>query len=156
MRRAAAIVYLMSLTATAGDVYRSVDAQGHVQYSDTPSPGAELVHIQDPRGAPVTAATPGPPPTAGTPPSASAGSKPADPIHEQLEQEDAKRSVQNDLADTHAEQCKQARANYQQVIEAHRLYKSGSDGERVYLTDEESDQMRLNARLQMESACKGS
>ena len=52
MRRTAAILYLMSLSATAGDVYRSVDSQGHVQYSDTPVPGAELVHVQSLSAAP--------------------------------------------------------------------------------------------------------
>ena len=48
MRRAAAIAIfgLLPLTAAFADVYRSVDAQGHVQYSDTPMPGAELIHVQ--------------------------------------------------------------------------------------------------------------
>jgi len=48
MRQAAAVALIMSLLigAAVADVYRSVDAQGHVQYSDTPTPGAELVHMQ--------------------------------------------------------------------------------------------------------------
>ena len=48
MRYAVAVALIMSLpfTAAMADVYRSHDAQGHVQYSDTPTPGAELVHVQ--------------------------------------------------------------------------------------------------------------
>ena len=47
MRSAAAIAMLalLPLSVSFADVYRSVDAQGHVLYSDTPSPGAELVKV---------------------------------------------------------------------------------------------------------------
>src|SRR5208282_205256 len=135
MRRAAAIVCLMSLTATAGVVYRSVDSQGHVQYSDTPVPGAELVHVQDLHGAPAAPAakaTSTAPSTAG-----------------------AERALQSDLEQVRAEQCKKAQDNYQQALEARRVYRPGADGERVYLSDEEADQVRLNKRLEMESVCNG-
>ena len=44
---ATAILSLLPLCAAMGDIYRSVDAQGHVQYSDTPSPGAQLVSSSD-------------------------------------------------------------------------------------------------------------
>ena len=47
MRPAVAIAILAALpfSAALADVYRSVDAQGHVLYSDTPTPGAELVRV---------------------------------------------------------------------------------------------------------------
>jgi hypothetical protein len=148
IRRAAAIVYLMSLTAAAGDVYRSVDSQGHVQYSDTPSPGAELVHTQNLRGAPAQ-------------PAAQTGAKPGDakpatagPTNPATA--DAQRALQTDVEQVRAEQCRKAQDSYQQAIQARRVYKPGADGEREYLSDEEADQVRLNARLEMEAACKGS
>jgi hypothetical protein len=152
IRRAAAIVYLMSLTATAGDVYRSVDSQGHVQYSDTPSPGAELVHTQTLRGAPAqplapSTAQPGAKPGDAKP--AAAG--PANPATA-----DAQRALQTDVDQVRADQCRKAQDSYQQAIQARRVYRPGADGEREYLSDEEADQVRLNARLEMETACKGS
>src|ERR1700690_2458862 len=57
MRHAAAIALMMSLpfAAAMADVYRSVDAQGHVQYSDTPSPGAQLVTNADETPSPSSA-----------------------------------------------------------------------------------------------------
>src|ERR1700690_812809 len=142
----------MSLTATAGDVYRSVDAQGHVQYSDTPTPGAELVHTQNLRGAPA-------PPSA-APSAAQATLKPADvktatagPASPATA--DAQRALHNDLEQVHADQCQKAQDSYQQAIQARRVYRPGADGEREYLSDDEADQVRLNARLEMEAACKG-
>src|ERR1700727_58325 len=47
MRPAVAIAILAALpfSAALADVYRSVDAQGYVLYSDTPTPGAELVRV---------------------------------------------------------------------------------------------------------------
>jgi uncharacterized protein DUF4124 len=153
IRRAAALAYLMSLTATAGDVYRSVDAQGHVQYSDTPTPGAELVHTQVPR-------------SASAPPSANLGTAPATP--KPLDAKtgtasptnpataDAQRALHNDVEQVRADQCQKAQDSYQQAIQARRVYRPGADGEREYLSDEEADQVRLNARLEMEAACKGS
>ena len=148
IRRAAAIVYLMSLTATAGDVYRSVDAQGHVQYSDTPTPGAELVHTQNLRGAPAQpAAQPAGKPGDAKPGTGASGT-PATA--------DAQRAMQSDIEQVRAEQCKKAQDSYQQAIQARRVYRPGADGEREYLSDEEADQVRLNARLEMEAACKGS
>lgn len=156
IRRAAALAYLMSLTATAGDVYRSVDAQGHVQYSDTPTPGAELVHAQSLRGAPapssaapVVAQGPAPAATKGSAAkSTTAGT--ATPATA-----DAQRALHNDLEQVRAEQCQKAQDSYQQAIQARRVYRPGADGEREYLSDDEADQVRLNARLEMEAACKG-
>jgi hypothetical protein len=156
IRRAAALAYLMSLTATAGDVYRSVDAQGHVQYSDTPTPGSELVHTQNLRAAP---ATPSAAPLAaqGSAPAAKpADAKPATAGPANPATADAQRALHNDLEQVRAEQCQKAQDSYQQAIQARRVYRPGADGEREYLSDDEADQVRLNARLEMEAACKGS
>src|SRR5476651_2629211 len=98
MRRATVIAILvwLPLSAALADVFRSVDAQGHVQYSDTPTPGAELMRMNSQRvpmrSAPVTT----------TASNSSTASKPAplaqsgDLIHQQLEQEASARAVQND------------------------------------------------------------
>jgi hypothetical protein len=154
MRRATAIAILiwLPLSAAMADVFRSVDAQGHVQYSDTPTPGAELMRMNNQRipmhSAPLTT-------------TASNTSKPAslaqsgDQVHQQLEQEAAARAVQNDVAQTRADQCKKATDAYNGSVQARRIYKTGADGEREFLSDDEADKARVANKVEMESACKG-
>ncbi|MGH8245738.1 MAG: DUF4124 domain-containing protein [Gammaproteobacteria bacterium] len=63
MRIGILIIALFAATASA-EVYRSVDAAGNVIYSDEPSPGAELVDVQE-----VQTYTPEPvPPSTYSPP----------------------------------------------------------------------------------------
>jgi len=162
MRRAAAIAILtwLPLSAALADVFRSVDAQGHVLYSDTPTPGAELVHINGLhapiRSAPVTTTR-----SNSASSTSSAASKPGsaaqsgDQIHQQLEQEAAARAVQNDVARTRAEQCKKAQDAYNDSVQARRIYKTGADGSQEFLTDDEAVNMRLANKLEMDTACKG-
>jgi Domain of unknown function (DUF4124) len=155
MRRAAAIAILiwLPLSAALADVFRSVDAQGHVQYSDTPTPGAQLVRITGlhapNRSAPVT--------TASNPGSKAAASpaQSGDQIHQQLEQEAAARAVRNDVARTRADQCKKATDAYNGSVQARRIYKTGADGSQEFLTDDEAVNARLANKLEMDTACKG-
>ena len=156
MRHAAAVALIMSLpfAAAMADIYRSLDAQGHVQYSDTPTPGAELVHVQKLGTTPFSASTSVPasnvaagnakaPPSSNTPP--------PDPVAKQA----AQQAVHQDVAQTRADQCKKATSDYNQSVDARRMYKPGADGEREYLSDADADQQRLKLRLAMESACGG-
>lgn len=150
------VLTMLPQSAALADVFRSVDAQGHVQYTDTPTPGAELVRISGQRVSSMQQqATPAP--ANGN----SAGSKPpsvspdGDPIHQQLEREAAARAVQADVAQTHAAQCKKATDAYNASVEAHRIYRAGADGERVLLTDDEVDKERLANKMAMDTACGG-
>src|ERR1700727_1897941 len=126
MRRAVAIAILtwLPLSAALADVVRSVDAQGHVQYSDTPTPGAELVRINGQhaptRSAPVTTASSTRASSTAAKPGSAAQS--GDQIHQQLEQEAAARAVQNDVARTRADQCKKATDAYNASVAARRIY----------------------------------
>jgi hypothetical protein len=146
MNRALLTTVLMALplTAVAADVYRSVDAEGHVQYSDTPSPGAQLVSTAD----------------AAAPSSDDHGAAQAQKVNEQisqrLTQEAAAREVAKDTADAHDAQCKQAQQAYQSAIQARRLYTMSADGQRQYLSDQQADQQRVSYRMAMETACKDS
>ena len=141
-----AVLFAVPLAAQA-DVYRSVDAQGHVQYSDTPSPGAQLV---------TTAEQVTQPSSSGTVSSASHAQKESDAIHEQLTRAAAAREVAQATADAHEKQCDQAKVAYQNAIQARRLYSMSPDGQRTYLTDEQADQQRVNYRMAMDAACKDS
>ena len=49
--------------------------------------------------------------------------------------------------------CQQARDTLQKYETAHRLYRPGADGQREYLSDEEIDAARVNARKTVEQWC---
>jgi hypothetical protein len=151
MRAAVAIAILaaLPLSAALADVYRSVDAQGHVLYSDTPTPGATLVRVtssQQFRAAPSDVSS--------NPKPASPPPKVADSADADLARDAAARSVHTEVAQNRAALCKKAQDLYQQLIQARRVYTGESNGERQYLSDADADQARVNAKLQMDDACK--
>ena len=148
MRRYFITLLLLSLPLTAwpADVYRSIDAQGHVKYSDTPSPGAVLVSTADV----AISAGPG---------SEDAGSakqaiaKAANEASEQVAQEEAQQAVEKDTAAAHEAQCKQAQDAYQKSITARRLYTVDANGNRQYMSDQQADAQRVQYRMAMQAAC---
>jgi hypothetical protein len=152
MRRATAIAILiwLPLSAALADVFKSVDAQGHVQYSDTPTPGATLVRMNN-QHAPVqpTASA-----SASSTRSSGAVGQSGDQVHQQLEQEAAARDVANQVAQTRADQCKQATDIYNQSVQARRIYTTGPDGAREYLSDDEAAKARVAHKVEMDAACK--
>ena len=153
MRPAAAIAFLClaPLTAALADVYRSVDAQGHVLYSDTPSPGAELVKVTN-NSQRFTAQTS---PPAGKPLAAAPAPAKTDSVHDQIVKDEAARAVESEMAQTRADQCKKAQEKYELSIQARRIYNETANGERQYLSDADAEQSRVNAKLAMDEACKG-
>jgi hypothetical protein len=65
----------------------------------------------------------------------------------------AKKAVDNDVAQTREKQCADAQDRYKKLIEGRRLFKAGADGERQYLTSEEIDSERLNAKREVDATC---
>jgi hypothetical protein len=49
--------------------------------------------------------------------------------------------------------CKQAKDRLEKYNSVHRLYKPGADGERQYLTDDETDKARVDARRSVDEWC---
>lgn len=137
---------MLSCAATplaAQQVYKSVDADGHVSYSDrggSKSAPKTTLHVDEPDPAEA-----------------------ARLAHEDelLKADDAARSRQQALEDKnkatqqHKKQlaCENARNQYFHMREAARLYKRGDDGNRVYYSDDEADAMREQARQAMVAAC---
>ena len=146
MRHLTALALALTLlgSASAADIY--CNNQGK-DCSDKPTPGAVLVHIANNSYGSNTLSTP------------AAGSERArdntstDAANARLSQEHSAQAVQKDVASTRATQCKDAQEKYTKSVEARRVYRMGKDGEREYLSDSEADQMRLNARLEMERSC---
>ena len=128
----------------AGDIY--CNNQGK-DCSDRPTPGAQF------KGSTYSQA-----PASSSPAAPASSSNSATPATDaaanaRLGQDATRAAVQKDVAASRAEQCKAAKDKYQQSIEARRLYRVNKAGEREYLSDNEFDQARLNARLEMERAC---
>jgi hypothetical protein len=146
--RGATIVALLALAClpaalAAQEVYRSVDANGHVVYSDrgaSKSAPRTTLHVNE-----------------------------ADPAeaarlaHEQalLDADEAARARQQTLEDKsranqqHKQQqaCEKARTEYFHMKESARLYKRDAEGNRVYYTDDDADALREQARRTMVAAC---
>jgi hypothetical protein len=130
-------------TLQAQEVYKSVDTNGHVVYSDRGST----------KGAPKTAVHfDQPDPT-----------EVARLAHEQelLKADDLARSHQEAVEDKSraAQQkkkqaaCESARNRFYQMKDAARLYKRDTDGSRVYYSDDDAETMRQQARQAMSAAC---
>ncbi|HUN27759.1 MAG TPA: DUF4124 domain-containing protein [Steroidobacteraceae bacterium] len=140
---AAATVSLVGAGARA-DIWKWVDAQGHVQYSDRWTPGAVLIKSE--HGALTDDSS-----------SSADAQKSLESTSQQvsakLNKEAAQRAVQKDEATAQASQCKDAKSHYDQLIEARRIYKTDSSGNRQYLSDDEADQERVQARMDMDKAC---
>jgi Domain of unknown function (DUF4124) len=141
----AALGLAVATIAARADVFRVVDSQGQVQYTDRWVPGAELIKTEHSRS------------TTASSPSASDAQKPYAVANARIAAEQSERSaaqaVEKDVAAKRAEQCKAAKERYEKDIEARRIYKPGKDGEKEFLTDEQIDQERVQARQEMQQVC---
>jgi hypothetical protein len=132
-------VALVAVVARA-DVWRWIDDHGQVQYSDRWQPGAELIKTDHPHGPSNVSDAPKAPAV-------------ADRASAQLSQEAAQRAVKKDEAAARSEQCKQAKERYDKLIISRRVYREGKNGEREYLSEDQAEQQRMQARLDMDQAC---
>src|ERR1700722_880904 len=146
MKRLLLFAALIAWSGMAGAVvYKWVDAQGKVQYGDRPPDGvhAEVVELLGTHAARAASAK-------ASEPSKSTG-------RDQQTQSDAaaKKVVDQDVAQTREKQCADAQDRYKKLIEGRRPYKLGADGERQYLTSDEIDSQRVNAKQDVDATCNG-
>jgi Domain of unknown function (DUF4124) len=127
----------------AQEVYKSVDSEGHVVYSDRgAAKGAPktTVHVDQPDPAEV-----------------------ARLAHEQelLNADAAARARQQAFEDKNKatqqrkqqQTCDKARRQYNQMRDSARIYQRDADGNRVYYSDDDADALREKARQAMLAAC---
>lgn len=132
-------------------VYKWVDAQGKTLYGDRPPDGvkAEVVELLGTHVAkPAASAPSGGAPSGGA---ASAGRTAAT----DTSGDSVKKAVDQDVAQTRQQQCADAQDRYKKLIEGRKLYKTGPNGERQYLTSEEIDTERVNAKREVDEVCNG-
>lgn len=147
MKRVLLCVALVAWSSMASAiVYKWVDAQGKTQYGDSPPNNvhAEVVEILGSHPARAT--------TSARAASSSSFKAPA-PVTASGTDSEAKKTVDDDVAQTRAKQCADAQEHYKKLIEGRRIYKDGPNGERQYLTSEEIDTERLTAKQDIDAIC---
>ena len=134
-----ALVLAGACTLARADVFRWVDEQGVVHYSDEWVPGSVVIKT-----------TVRPHSEAAAPSGQSAANS---RVNEQIASQDNARAVQQDVAKARDSQCSWAKDRYMKAIASRRVYKEGKDGERQYMTDAEADAYREQARKDVQQAC---
>ncbi|HEX3912312.1 MAG TPA: DUF4124 domain-containing protein [Steroidobacteraceae bacterium] len=125
-------------------VYKWTDAQGKLQYGDRPPDGvhAEIVELLVAHSASSRS-------SAAPAPSAAAAKNPSPSAQDAQD----KKAVDQDVAQTRDKQCAEAQDRYKKLIEGRHIYKTGPDGERQFMTSEEIDTERLNAKREVDGIC---
>ncbi len=134
-----ALVLAGACTLARADVFRWVDEQGVVHYSDEWVPGSVVIKTTV---RPHSESAP-----------ASGLSAANSRVNEQIANQDNARAVQQDVAKARDSQCSWAKDRYMKAIASRRVYKEGKDGERQYMTDAEADAYREQARKDVQQAC---
>jgi len=130
--------------AHAQQVYRSVDADGHVVFSDRGSikdAPATTIHVDQPNPKEVARLA---------------------KQQELLKAEDQQRQRQNAMDDKQKatdeqnkqQRCQAARNRYFQLKDSNRVFKRDADGNRIYYSDEDAEKLREEARRNMVAACE--
>ncbi|MGQ0834217.1 MAG: DUF4124 domain-containing protein [Gammaproteobacteria bacterium] len=141
-----ALILVGASIVAQADVYRWVDSTGEVHYSDRWVPGSVLVKVTRSRATPEAVAA-----SRGAEQNRLAVSN--DRISAQQSQNAESQAVRRDVSQARNEQCKTAKERYEKSIQARRIFKTGKDGEREYLSDVQADEWRLQARTEMQQAC---
>jgi Domain of unknown function (DUF4124) len=129
-------------------VYKWVDAQGKLQYGDRPPDGvhAEVVELLVAHAA--TGRT-----TSSTPSQPAAVAKGVGGERPSPKDTEDRKAVDQDVAQIKDKQCLDAQDRYKKLIEGRHIYKAGPDGERQFMTSEEIDTERLNAKREIDNVC---
>jgi hypothetical protein len=128
---------------SAQEVYKSVDPEGHVVYSDrgaTKTAAKTPVHVDQPDPAEIARLA---------------------KEQEMLKAEDQTRAKQQQIDDKnkttaqHRKEvaCTNARNYYFHLVDARRIYKPTDSGDRVFYSDEDADALRQKAKQAMNDAC---
>jgi hypothetical protein len=127
----------------AQEVYKSVDAEGHVVYSDrapTKSAPTTTVRVVEPDPAEVARL---------------AKQQQLLAVTERQRAKDEATQEKTRALNEHNKQvaCDNARNKYYRYKDSNRIYQRDADGNRVFYTDADADTLREQARRAMISAC---
>ena len=138
----AALAITLSAAALAGDIYKYIDADGHVIYVDRPSgdPSEQLLAIAS---KPTDRATVQARIQARNAAREAGAITPKQPTREEPRDEREERQ----------QNCQMFRDRLEQYVQSNRLYRQDSQGERVYLKEDEIRAARDSVAQQIQEHC---
>lgn len=145
----AMLILVGAVAAQGAEVYRSTDANGTVRYSDRPlDVNAKPVFVAALR-------------SRSSSPQGQAAARPnaQQPKDDAAKQGDQNHGIQAETitpaqeAELKAKNCQVAKQRQASYGEAHRLFKTDANGQRVYLSDSEIDQARAQAVADVHTWC---
>jgi len=145
-----AALLVVSSAANASDVYKEKDSKGNTVYTDRPEAlPAERLNVKTQQTDAVEARR--------RYDTEMKGYATADQASASAAQQAAdKQKVAEMTAEDQAKRCKDARDRYQSYMNARRLYEPGTtEGERRYLSSEEVEAQRADAKKAMDEFCAG-
>ena len=127
----------------AGEIYKSVDAQGHVVYSDHADSSAQKTDVQVdlPEASEVARNA-----------KEQAVLKAENDARSKRAAVDAAKKAK--AAQEKQVQCEAARARYYAMKDARRIFQRDADGNRIYYSDADANARREDARQTMLAACE--
>lgn len=134
-------------SAVASDIYKWTDANGNVHYGDRPAEdvAAERLDIQSrPTDRARVAAI------------VQARAETREQVRTQASADSAEQPSPEELraaAEERAQKCDMYKERLQTFIQSRRLYREDDNGERVYLSEEETLQARNNVQSKVEEYC---
>ena len=141
VRLALLAICLCAPAAMAGTIYEWT-LNGQKYATDRPPPtGAKVLRVTQGHAASDTAQ-----PSRANPSTPGAPAAPG-------KNADAARQVAADMAKVQSDRCTESRDRYTGYLQALRLFKPGKNNERVYLTNDELVEARVNAKREMDIAC---
>jgi hypothetical protein len=143
-----AALLVVGSAAHASEVYKEKDAKGNTVYTDRPAAlPAEKLNVKTQQTDVVAAQQ-----RSDEPAKANAAAHQASAAQQAADQKKAAELT----AEDRAKRCEDARTRYQSYMNARRLYEPGAtEGERRYLSSEEIDSARENAKKLMDEFCAG-
>ena len=142
----AAAMLVAAQRSLADDMYKTVDPQGHVTYSDHPlSPSSQRVSIEVKEGNAEEAARL-------TRQQAAMDAESALQMKQAWQEADEQAKKAAQLAQQQ-QRCNAARSRYAMFAAGGRIFKVDAQGNRVYYSDEEIEQQRALTKAAMDSAC---
>jgi len=146
IRAGALFVTVAALNAVADDVYKTIDSQGHITYSDHAlSPESKKVTVDVIQGNPQEAAR-----LAKERALVSADDAQKSRLAQQQAAEQQKLQARDALK---KRECESARSRYAMFAAGGRIFRVDDQGNRVFYSDEEIDAQRLSTKEAMDSAC---
>lgn len=146
------VLLVLPVGALGAEIYRSVGENGEVVYSDLPGKTGEGERVTV--NVPATGRSADRP---GASRSAASQSESSDSapgaLGPTLNAQVPRESTPEEIAADREQNCGYARQMQERYSTAHRLYRNGPDGERVYLSDEELAAARTKAESDVAAWC---